>query len=118
MDEDPASGATFLSRYRAARSQSIDAEPTSPSSPTSPTAPAAPAAPPAEPAPEAKAPTSPRTVPRPAAKVWGSVFHPAGRSPTTGSRYDTPSTPGAGESASELHDAGRAGMTIHGRIQD
>lgn len=107
--EEPTSGATFLSRYRAARTPSTEtvAAPSAQSAAVAAT-------------PKSPAPTSPKAVPaaRPSAQVWGSVFHPGGRSPTTGSRYETPTAPGLGESASEMHDAGVAGMVVHGRIED
>jgi hypothetical protein len=107
MMEPPTSG-SFLERYRLARS---------PSAPTSPVV--APAAAPASP--QSPSPPSPRTAaPKPgAAQVWGSVFHPLGRSPKSAARYDSPShNHGEGGSVSELHDEGRATAISIDRVRE
>jgi hypothetical protein len=106
---DPPTSGSFLERYRLARTSST------PSSPA-----VAPAA--APPSPPAAAPPSPRSAARPksgAAHVWGAVFHPLGRSPTSAARYDSPSVNhGEGGSISELHDEGRASANHIDRLRE
>lgn len=84
---EPATGGNFLERYRLARQASA------PSSPA----------------------TAPRAVPtrkssQGAMQVWGSVFHPLGKSPTGADRYDSTSVSkhGTGDSVSEMHDEARS----------
>lgn len=106
---EPPNSASFLERYRQARSAPstpVAAPAVSPASPPSPTPPLT---------------ESPKAVPRraAAAQIWGSVFHPLGRSPTNASRYDhTPDPHGQGQSVSEIHDSGRASAINIGKLPD
>lgn len=93
---EPPSAGNFLQRYREARNAS------SPPTPSQ----AAPASPP----PPASLRSQPVSISRAdnAKKVWGSVFHPLGRSPTSADRYDLSrgQKTSPGFSASELHAMG------------
>lgn len=62
-------------------------------------------------------PASPRAIPK-QKDVWASTFHPGGRSPRSAARFDSHSATGDGKSVSEMHDAGRAGVEVAGKIDD
>lgn len=115
---DPSGAGNFLHRYNQMRSAQSSSSPTSSSEPSTPTT-SNPSPPPPP------SPTSLRSKPIPinrsdAAKhVWGSVFHPLGRSPKSAARYDLSrgqeSKPG--HSASEVHSKG-SGMSLDDRQID
>lgn len=100
--QDPADAANFLSRYREARRASA------PSSP-------------AMSIPNPPNPPSPRRMSRTenARNVWGSVFHPLGKSPTSADRYDLSpgQTSAPGFSASEVHSKG-TGISLDAKVDD
>lgn len=110
---DPPTAGSFLSRYREAKAPVLEKDVSSV---------------PGAGAPEAGgvaggggggggAPTSPRAIPKPK-DVWASTFHPGGRSPRSAARFDSRSASGDGKSVSEMHDAGRAGVGVAGKIDD
>lgn len=99
--EDPPDAANFLQRYREARAASA------PNSP-------------AQKAPSSPQP-SPKRTPSGGARrgVWGVVFHPLGKSPTSADRYDL--SPGQrsapGMSASEVHAKG-TGISLDAKTDE
>lgn len=104
---DPSGAGNFLQRYHQARSAAQKSESSDKTSSSTPNTPEVsnPSPPP---------PPSPRSKPVPissteaAKNVWGSVFHPLGRSPRGADRYDLGrgQLAGPGQSASEQHAKG------------
>lgn len=116
---DPSGAGNFLERYNQMRSaRSSSAPTTSSSEPSTPTTSNLAPPPPSS-------PTSLQSKPVPinrsdaAKNVWGSVFHPLGRSPKSAARYDLSrgqeSKPGY--SASEVHSKG-TGISLDDRQVD
>lgn len=93
FEEEPPAAGNFLSRYRQAKSPSLPVPPVE-----------------EKPVIVGKGGKSPRAT---AMNVWGSVFHPLGKSPTSADRYDLgqgqQSAPG--HSVSEEH--AKASESIH-----
>lgn len=115
---EPSDAHNFLQRYHEARSSSSPTSPTqsvpvpvpTPASPVSPSSSATAASP----------PSPRRQSSRDIAKtIWGSVFHPLGKSPTTADRYDLSrgQTSVPGMSASEVHAKG-TGISLDAPQED
>lgn len=113
---DPSGAGNFLQRYNQVRNATSASTSNSSSTPNtntkqSPPAPSSPTNIPSKPVPVNRVGG--------AKNVWGSVFHPLGRSPTSADRYDLgrgqQSKPGY--SASEVHSKG-SGMSLDDRQND
>lgn len=120
---DPSGAGNFLERYNQARNAGRGDNATdSAQSTTPPTTPKTDAKV-APSSPASSSPTRSKSVPirstEAAKNVWGSVFHPLGRSPKSANRYDLGrgKLAGPGQSASEEHAKG-SGIDLDDRQID